>query len=85
MEAAQLGCPVISGPHVDNWREIYADLINADAVEIVPDAAALTMAFKRAIADPSGASGQAERARHVVAADEGALSFALERLISLLS
>jgi 3-deoxy-D-manno-octulosonic-acid transferase len=84
VEAAQLDCPIVAGPYVENWREVYADLIDVDAVEVVPDTAALTDAFKRALADPAEGNARAERARHVVAADEGALSFALEGLITLL-
>jgi 3-deoxy-D-manno-octulosonic-acid transferase len=69
---------------VDNWREIYADLINADGVDIAEDAEALSAAFIQALAIPAEASARADRARHVVAADEGALSFAVGELITLL-
>ena len=84
VEAAQLGCPIITGPHLDNWRDVYADLFQAEAAVPVSDAAALAAAFADALEHPKAAHAQAERARHVVARDAGALNLAVEGLMSLL-
>ncbi len=83
IEAAQLGCPILTGPHVDNWRAVYADLMAADAAVTVRSAEALAAAFARLLADHEAARAQADRARHVVAIDRAALNLAVEALISL--
>jgi 3-deoxy-D-manno-octulosonic-acid transferase len=83
VEAAQLGCPILTGPYVDNWRDIYADLFAADAALLAKDAPALAWAFEKALRNPDGARAQASQARHVVAVDHVTLNTAVERLISL--
>jgi 3-deoxy-D-manno-octulosonic-acid transferase len=84
IESAQLGCPVLAGPYVDNWRTVYADLAAADAARTVRDAGELSSAFAAALADPAAMTAQAERARHVVAVDGEALNAVAEVLISLI-
>jgi 3-deoxy-D-manno-octulosonic-acid transferase len=83
VEAAQLGCPILTGPYVDNWRDIYADLFAANAALLAKDAPALAGAFDEALRNPDGARAQASQARHVVAVDHVTLNTAAERLISL--
>jgi 3-deoxy-D-manno-octulosonic-acid transferase len=84
VEAAQLGCPIVTGPHLDNWREVYADLFRADAAVRVDGSAALTTAFTDALNHPDEAQARADRARHVVAQDQASLDRALEALLSLI-
>ncbi len=84
IEAAQLGCPVLTGPYVENWRTVYADLTAADAARTVHDSGELASAFAAALADPAAMSVQAERARHLVAVDAEALNAVAEVLISLI-
>jgi len=84
VEPAQLGCPIVTGPHIDNWRAVYADLLQDDAVVVAADAEALAAAFAEALQDRSTALARAERARQTVARDQGALNSAVEGLISLL-
>ena len=83
IEAAQLGCPILTGPHVDNWRTVYADLAAADAARTVRDGGELAAAFADSLSDPAAMRAQAERARHVVAVDGEALNSVAEALISL--
>jgi 3-deoxy-D-manno-octulosonic-acid transferase len=35
LEPARLGCPFVSGPHVENWRSAYAGLRRDDATALV--------------------------------------------------
>jgi 3-deoxy-D-manno-octulosonic-acid transferase len=84
VEAAQLDCPIITGPHLDNWRAVYAELFQAGAAIRVDDATSLADAFADALGNPAKARARAARARQVVARDQGALNLAVERLISLL-
>ena len=82
VEAAQLGCPIITGPHVDNWQGVYADLIGANAVLMAEDALSLTGAFSEVLLQPALAAERAERARAVVAGGGGGgLDAAVEALL----
>ena len=83
VEAAQLGCPIYTGPHVNNWQGVYTELFAADAARQV-QAPMLAEAFSAAVQDPASMQAQAARARHVVAVDHDALNMAAEALISLL-
>ena len=81
VEAAQLGCPIITGPNVDNWQGVYADLIGANAVLIAEDALSLTGAFSEVLLQPALAAERAERARAVAAGGGGGLEAAVEALL----
>jgi len=78
LEPARLGAAFTAGPHLDNWRGVYADLRAADAFAPVTDAAELAAFWT----DPP--RGRAERARAWAAAHAGQLDAALPRLLQLL-
>jgi len=84
IEPAQLDCPIVTGPHIDNWRDVYADLLREDAAVVAHDADALAAAFAAVLQDPPAALARAGRARQVAARDQGALNLAVQGLISLL-
>ncbi len=84
VEPAQLGCPIITGPHVDNWRGVYAALIGANALLVAEDALSLTGAFSEVLLQPALAAHRAERARAVVAGGDEGLDAAVDRLLMLL-
>jgi 3-deoxy-D-manno-octulosonic-acid transferase len=84
VEAAQLGCPIITGPHLENWREVYDDLFKADAAVAAADSVALAAAFADALADPAAAHARADRARQVVAREGAGLDRIVEDLLSLI-
>jgi 3-deoxy-D-manno-octulosonic-acid transferase len=63
LEAARLDCPVISGPHVRNWAEVYSALEAVQGVILVDDAGSLATAFTRMLKDPLAAKAQAAHAR----------------------
>lgn len=64
LEAARLGCAVLTGPHTANFAEAVAVLRGADALGVVADSAALGAALRRLLADPAqvAAMGEAGRA-----------------------
>lgn len=84
IEPAQLGCPIITGPHVENWLAVYADLIGAGAAVVATDALDLAAAFSDALLRPAVAAERAAQARAVVAGGETGLETAVERLVGLL-
>jgi 3-deoxy-D-manno-octulosonic-acid transferase len=84
LEPARLGCPAISGPHVENWRGVYADLQAVGGVRTVGSAIGLASAFAEALADPAGLRAEAARARAFAEGQAGAVEAAAGRLLALL-
>lgn len=84
LEPARLWCPTASGPDVDNWREVYRRLVEAEAVAIVPDAHALEAFWRHACFRDPELGRQAVRAEAVAVAQSGALDAAVSRLLALL-
>ncbi len=82
LEPARLGCPFVSGPHVENWREVYADL-GEDAV-FTADAPALARAWGDMLNHPAAARARGERLRARALAVDGGLAAAADRLAALL-
>ena len=85
LEPARLGCPLASGPHVENWQGVYQALAAVDGYVPVADAAALTEAWRTALADPATLLDQADRAADMAARGAQALDGALDRLEARLS
>ncbi|HET9146904.1 MAG TPA: 3-deoxy-D-manno-octulosonic acid transferase [Acetobacteraceae bacterium] len=63
LEAARLGCAVLTGPHTENFAEAVAVLRGADALEIVPEGGALGPVLRRLLADPARAAAMGEAGR----------------------
>lgn len=84
IEPAQLGCPIVTGPHVENWREVYAALIGAGAAVVASDALELTAAFAEVLARPAAAHERAERARQLVSSGEAGLDSAVQSILKLI-
>ena len=84
LEPARLGCPVISGPHVDNWRGVYAELAAARAVRVVAGVGGLAGVFAEAVVDPAELRREAARAQAFAAAQGGVVEDAAARLLALL-
>jgi 3-deoxy-D-manno-octulosonic-acid transferase len=82
LEPARLGCPILSGPHVENWLTAYADLgavegvTHADAAVLGPRLAGLLVA-QRAL------KAQADRAAAFVARRDSAARAGLSRILEL--
>lgn len=83
VEAAQLGCPIASGPLVGNWASVYAPLIAADACRMTVDAAELAGAFADFAARAPAVRQGADRAAALFAGEAGALRQAVGALTAL--
>lgn len=80
IEPIKLGCPVISGPHVANFRDIYGDLDAARGVVIAPDRDKLQRHALALLTDHDARGQLASRARAAIARHEGALKRTLQAL-----
>jgi 3-deoxy-D-manno-octulosonic-acid transferase len=69
LEPARLGCPILFGPHMDNFAEASAALLAAGgAIRVAaPDAAALAAALAPVLTNPERARALAEAAARVAA------------------
>ncbi len=83
VEPAQLDCPIITGPHVSNFEDLYGQLGDAQAVVRVGDPVSLADAVMLLLADASAARAMAARARAATAGGEAALAATLQGLLNL--
>ena len=83
LEPARLGCPFVSGPHVENWPG-YGELAAHGATRLVDDAAELAPFFRQAIEDPSSLTAMAQTARAVVGALDAGSGTIGDRVLGLL-
>jgi len=80
MEPASLGRPVVVGPHIDNFRDEVAMLLEADGLALVPDAAGVERTIRSWIDDPEGAAEIGRRAQTVIQGSKGATGRTLDML-----
>jgi 3-deoxy-D-manno-octulosonic-acid transferase len=83
LEPARLGCPFVSGPHVENWRSAYAGLIEADATHLV-EADAIGGWLGQAAAGAPSLCAMADRAKAFAAARDAEARGVVQRLLVLL-
>ena len=84
LEPARLDRPAATGPHVHNWREVYATLGAAGGITVVRDTGDLADFFRRAVDGDPALCAQAEHARLFAAEQNGAVETAFGRLKALL-
>jgi 3-deoxy-D-manno-octulosonic-acid transferase len=84
LEPAALGCPALSGPHVENWIGVYDDFAAAEAVRCVGDARELSAAFAEALDAPAELRAMADRAKVLAGRGAAAADTAVARLLELL-
>jgi 3-deoxy-D-manno-octulosonic-acid transferase len=82
LEPARLSCPIVSGPHVENWLTAYADLAAVEGVTLA-DAGVLSQRLADALADPAAGKAKAERALAFVEARDAEARQGLSRIIEL--
>ncbi len=82
LEPARLSCPVVSGPHVDNWLTAYAALSAVDGVTLAA-AEVLSARLGALLADPAAGKAQARRAAALVEARDSEARAGLSRIIEL--
>ena len=83
LEAACWGVPSLSGPNVDNFREVYDELIIAGGARLVAGASELAEALDVWLSQPDAAAEAGARARAVVDANRGAAGRTADELIAL--
>ena len=84
LEAAQLGCAILHGPHVANFRGIADDLAAAGATRLVADADALSAAVARLLGRPSELRAMAAAAGEAAQHKAGVLDDVVRALTPLL-
>jgi 3-deoxy-D-manno-octulosonic-acid transferase len=85
LEATPFGTPVLHGPHVFNFAEVFAALREAEAAVAVADAGALTEAVDRLLADPQAARAIGARARDWAGRQRGAADRSVTAIVALLA
>jgi 3-deoxy-D-manno-octulosonic-acid transferase len=80
MEPASLGCPVVVGPHLANFRGEIEMLRHADGIAVVPDAAGVEATVLAWLERPEEARALGARARQAILASKGATERTLEVL-----
>ena len=83
LEAAVWGVPVLSGPHVHNFREVYDEMTAAGGARLVADVAELRVAAAVWLDDEKLAQAAGEAGREVVERNRGATSRTVTTLLAL--
>jgi 3-deoxy-D-manno-octulosonic-acid transferase len=83
LEAAVWGVPVLSGPHVHNFSEVYREMTVAGAARVVSDMAELRVAAAVWLDDPHLAGAAGAAGREVVANNRGATAQTIDALLEL--
>ncbi|WP_018954088.1 lipid IV(A) 3-deoxy-D-manno-octulosonic acid transferase [Thioalkalivibrio sulfidiphilus] len=74
LEAAAHGLPVLTGPHVFNFREVFDALVQAGGAEVVADEATLAGRLIALLSDEAERSRRGESAARVVQENRGAVA-----------
>ena len=84
LEAVRLDCPVISGPNVRNWAEVYDSLRALQAVMVVNSSQELAVAFAAFLSSTDTGAAQSERARAFIDNQAAAFDAGWELILPLL-
>jgi 3-deoxy-D-manno-octulosonic-acid transferase len=82
LEPARLGCPIVSGPHVENWLTVYADLAAVEGCAHA-DASVLGQRLSAMLETPERLKAQAARAKAFVEARDATAREGLSRILEL--
>ena len=80
IEPAKLGAAILHGPHVGNFREVYAALDASRAGAIIADAGSLAQALAGLLGDAARLRGMARAAQDIVANLGGATDKIMQAL-----
>lgn len=83
LEPAVWGVPVLSGPHVANFRDAYDQLLAVGGARLVSDRGELAAALRDWLEDPAAAAAAGSRARAVVDGNRGATARTVGALLAL--
>jgi len=84
LEPAVWGVPVLSGPHVHNFREVYDEMTAAGGARLVADGDDLRIAAATWLDDPGLAAAAGEAGRAVVERNRGATKRTVSALLEIL-
>ena len=84
LEPAVWGVPVLSGPHVHNFREVYDEMTAAGGARLVADSDDLRIAVATWLDDPDLGAAAGAAGRAVVERNRGATKRTVSALIELL-
>lgn len=84
IEPCLCGKPTLVGPYTENFRPVMSDLLAAEAVVQVPDAAALKREVFRFFDDPAARAAQGARAQAAVARRCGVVGRCADELLEVL-
>lgn len=85
IEPAQLGCAVICGPYVDNFRGICTELAEADALIMVSDEDTLRMLIAYWIANPNYPQEHAEKGLDAAAKHTGTAAQLVQHILAMIT
>ena len=83
LESAVWGVPVLSGPHVQNFVEVYDELTEAGAARLVADGDEFATALAHWLENPAEAGVAGAAGRRVVEANRGATALTAEAILDL--
>ncbi len=83
LEPAVWGAPVLTGPHIANFREVYDELFAVGGARVVEDTGALSAALASWLADSDGRANAGKAARAVVENNRGASDRTVAGLLAL--
>lgn len=84
LEPAVWGVPVLSGPHVHNFQEVYDEMTDAGGARLVADSAELRVAAAAWFDEPEFAAAAGSAGREVVERNRGATARTCSALVDLL-
>jgi 3-deoxy-D-manno-octulosonic-acid transferase len=84
LEPAVWGVPVLSGPHVFNFAEVYEEMVEAGGARLVADGDELRVATAAWLDEPDFAAAAGSAGREVVERNRGATSRTVSALLALI-
>lgn len=84
LEPARAGVPILTGPHVASFTDLYTEFFNHKAAMRVTSAKKLEKSVMALLKDPIAARQMAGRAKLLAEESEGVLAYTLARLRALL-
>ncbi|MEA2861172.1 MAG: 3-deoxy-D-manno-octulosonic-acid transferase, partial [Methylobacteriaceae bacterium] len=80
IEAAKLNCAVLHGPHVGNFREVYAALDEGEGAFVVEDRQNLSNAVASLLSDAQALRRAARNAAHIAEEHSGATAGVMQAI-----
>lgn len=84
LEPARASVPILTGPHIASFTDIYAEFFNHNAAMRVNSAKKLEKSVMALLKDPAAARQMAGRAKLLAEESDGVLDYTLARLRALL-